>query len=387
MAPIIRDARSRAEVLTKQRAEYVTAASKAQLGTERDHLLEQVRQLDEELNQNPVPEEPRLLVDDVTPEHLATKMGQNGGRIGVLTAEGDFFDIAAGLYSKGGIANIGVYLKGHAGDEVRVDRGSRPSILIPKPALSVGCCAQPEVARGLLSNKRFRGRGLLGRFAYLMPQSRIGSREINPPEMDQQVKTAYLQNMARLLDMPSDQAPDGSIVASVLTLDRQASKVFAEFQTEVERDLADFGDLATFRDWGGKLAGLVARVAALLHLAEQIAVCWPVPTTIIADTMTRAVMLGRYFRGHAMAVFNLMGEDKTSELATLIVKVIKRHSLVEFTRRDIHQHVRRHVGKPEEIDPALIKLTEHAYIRPLPTEKNGPKHNPSQRYTVNPNGI
>ena len=58
----------------------------------------------------------RLIVDDVSPERLATLLRDHGGRIAVLSAEGDIFDVMAGRYSKGGVPNLGVFLKGHAGD-------------------------------------------------------------------------------------------------------------------------------------------------------------------------------------------------------------------------------------------------------------------------------
>jgi hypothetical protein len=68
-----------------------------------------------------VPAPPRLLVDDATPEALASLLAEQGGRIALLSPEGD-------RYAQGGGPNLGVYLKGHAGDTLRVDRkGRRPS--------------------------------------------------------------------------------------------------------------------------------------------------------------------------------------------------------------------------------------------------------------------
>ena len=97
---------------------------------------------------------------------LASLLAEQGGRIAVMAPEGDVFDLMAGRYSATGMPNFGVYLRGHAGDDLRVDRVSRPAEIVPAPALTVGLAVQPEIIRGLAMRPGFRGRGLLGRFLY-----------------------------------------------------------------------------------------------------------------------------------------------------------------------------------------------------------------------------
>ena len=61
------------------------------------------------------------------------------------------------------------------------DRGSRPPVFLKSPRLSIGLSPQPDVLRGLAAKPGFRGRGLLGRFLYLLPPSPLGFRpRINP---------------------------------------------------------------------------------------------------------------------------------------------------------------------------------------------------------------
>jgi replicative DNA helicase len=48
------------------------------------------------------------------------------GRIALLSPEGDVFDQMAGRYNQQVGPNLGVYLKGHAGDLLKVDRRGRP---------------------------------------------------------------------------------------------------------------------------------------------------------------------------------------------------------------------------------------------------------------------
>jgi hypothetical protein len=75
-----------------------------------------------------VPALPRLVADDVTPEAAASLLAEQGGRLAVLSAEGGIFATMAGRYS-GGVPSLEVFLKGHAGDLLRVDR-SRDSATV-----------------------------------------------------------------------------------------------------------------------------------------------------------------------------------------------------------------------------------------------------------------
>src|ERR1700730_11524107 len=107
---------------------------------------------------------PRSWTQDVTPEKLGTLMAENGGRVGGISDEGGIFDILAGPDSKTAAPNLDLFLQGHSGSPVRVDRGSRESVIIESPALTLVLTPQPDVLRSLSEHRAFRGRGLLARF-------------------------------------------------------------------------------------------------------------------------------------------------------------------------------------------------------------------------------
>ena len=67
---------------------------------------------------------PRLLASgDVTPEKLVGLLAEQGGRIALMSPEGEAFGLMAGLY--GNAPNFEVFLKAHSGDTIRVDRVGR----------------------------------------------------------------------------------------------------------------------------------------------------------------------------------------------------------------------------------------------------------------------
>ena len=383
LGPTIRAARSAHEIRTKQRQRLVDEAAKTPMGSDRDAVLHEVQTLDEEIASNPVPAEPRLLADDITPEHLATRMAQNNGRLGVLTAEGDLFDIMSGRYSSKGQANLGIFLRAHAGDEVRVDRGNRPSEFIKSPALSLGFCVQPEILRGLMQQKSFRGRGLLGRFLYQLPESLLGRRKTSPAEVNPMTEADYTSIMRKLLDLPVRQCDNGEFLPEVLSLAREADDQFRAFRDEIEVSLGEFGIYATIKDWAGKLPGAVARIAGLMHVVEHVE-RQPIPTVISGSTIQNAIRLGHYFASHATAVFRIMGRDESVALAEHIVHTIQRHDMRTFSKRDIHQQVRRRVDTPDELDGPLKLLVDHNYIRDVPQSSTGPGRKSSPSYETNP---
>ena len=96
----------------------------------------------------------------------------------IISDEGGIFDILAGRYNNG-VPNLDLFLQSHAGAAVRVDRGSRPSVMMDEPALTLILSPQPDVLQGLASKPGFRGRGLLARFLFMLPVSKIGYRSGN----------------------------------------------------------------------------------------------------------------------------------------------------------------------------------------------------------------
>jgi replicative DNA helicase len=331
-----------------------------------------------------VPPLPRWLVDDATPEALAGLLATYG-RIALLSPEGDVFDQMAGRYSQAG-PNLGVYLKGHAGDLLKVDRRGRPSEYVERPCLTIGLAVQPEVLRGLAARPGFGGRGLLARFLYSLPVSLVGHRQPGAPPVPPAVADRYaleLQALAASLTAPAGPDADDEGPA-LLTLDQAAGELLLGFERELEPRLAaGSGDLAHLAGWAAKLAGATCRLAALLHLAGYLRDGWARP--INANTFAGAARLAGYLIEHARAVFDLMGADPRVDDARWLLDWIARTNLTQFTRRDAHQAARGRFRKAGDLEPALALLEEHGWLRRVDADPAGPKGGrpPSPRFLVN----
>jgi hypothetical protein len=360
------------------------AASKAPIDQQEERQAEAIARAAEAANLI-VPPVPRWLVDDATPEALAGLLATHG-RIALLSPEGDVFDQMAGRYNQAAGPNLGVYLKGHAGDLLKVDRRGRPPEYIERPCLTIGLTLQPEVLHGLAGRPGFRGRGLLARFLYSLPESLVGRRQAGAPPVPPAVADRYTLELHALA--ASLVTPAGKDGPALLALDREAAELLFGFERDLEPRLAtDRGDLAHLAGWAAKLAGATCRLAALLHLAEHLRDGWAQP--ISADTFTAAIRLADYLIEHARAVFDLMGADQRLDDARWLLDWITRTNRFQFSRRDAHRAAPRgRFATATDLEPALRLLEEHGYLRrvdPEPSQDPRSRGRPaSPRFLVNP---
>jgi len=117
--------------IKKKNQEAVIKALRSKLAKAKPHdqMKIEVEILFKEANEIEVPKAEQKWTDDITPEQLGNLMAENDGRMAILSAEGGIFDMMAGRYSNG-IPNLDIYLKGHAGDALRIERRSLPPVLI-----------------------------------------------------------------------------------------------------------------------------------------------------------------------------------------------------------------------------------------------------------------
>jgi hypothetical protein len=332
-----------------------------------------------ELAEQPEPALPRLLADDVTSEKLGMMLAEQGGRIASMSPEGGVFDLMAGMYSKSGMPQFGVYLMAHAGDDLLTDRVSRKSVRVERPALTCAYAMQPQVIRGIAEQAAFRGRGLLARFHYAAPQSWIGRREVATEPVSEVTREAYRQTIRRLAENCRNiQDASGPFV---LRLAPAAQAVLLQWEQEIEDELADGGAMEIMRDWGAKLAGLTLRLAATMHCVAR----WP-EERIQADAIRAAVELGRYAIPHAEAVLNLMSAAESADGgdARYVLQWIERHQKREFTKSEAQQQGKRRFPKADDVDGALGELARRGYVRLKPTKPTGPGRPPSPAYETNP---
>jgi putative DNA primase/helicase len=323
---------------------------------------------------------PKIWTQDVTPEHLGTLMGSHDQKMSIISSEGGIFDILAGRYS-GNIPNLDIFLQGHAGDPVRVDRGSREPVFMDDPCLTMGLSPQPDVLKSLADKPGFRGRGLLARFLYLLPVSNLGYRGLNTDPVQEPVKTSWQNLLFSLLDIEPGTDDYGDPVPHILELSQAAFQEWAEFYQAVEEGLRDGGRFEHIRDWAGKLPGAAARIAGLLHCAENPFHPWEKSLSI--ETMGRALNLAAYFADHAVVVFGLMGADPAIDEAQKVWKWVDKNRFDSFTRKQCFDALRGTFPRVDLLKEPLKVLHERNYIS-MEKARIGSARRPSTVCKVNP---
>lgn len=331
----------------------------------------------EELARHVVDAEPRLFVDDLTVEKMGAMMRDQGGRLAIVSTEGGLFDQMAGRYNDKAKASLDPYLQMWSGDTVRVDRIGRDSVIIDKPALTIGITVQPSVLQALAERPELKSRGLTARFMYALPASNVGWRNMTvEAHLADDIAERYHDNLQRLWRSLADLTPPMRI-----EVDHDAKAMFMAWRQELETQRRPGGDLAPLTEWSTKVESSVVRVAGLLHIAAGKG-----QSAIDVADMSAALDVGRYWIDHAHAVHQMWSTDDTLEIARRIVAWIRRKSLTEFTIRECYNASRSLTPTADDVVDPLAILVARGYVRTADGSSLsvGRRGVPSQALVVNP---
>jgi hypothetical protein len=367
------------DILETQLQAAKTAAAKAKGLNRNGEEMKEVITLSEKLANHKIEKPPRFIADDATSESVASLLAENKGRMAIMSTEGGLFETLAGRYSSG-VPNIDVYLKGYSGDPLRVDRKSRPAECVSNPALTLCLTVQPGVICDLFAKPTFRGRGLLARFLYSLPKSKVGYRSTNPAFVPDNLRQEWHNKIMAILKLTEPPAGE----EHALRLSPEADAIFQKFRDEAEKRLRPEGDLSGIADWGNKFPGNVARLAGILHLLENAPKNEPWKIPISASTIKSAIKIGDYYAQHALAAYGLMGADSQMELGRRLWAIIVAEKLTQFSLRDIYQKKRKSFPISDLLTASAL-LEKMGYIHQnnaTPSGKSG--RPPSPLFDVNP---
>ncbi|HEU0175229.1 MAG TPA: DUF3987 domain-containing protein [Blastocatellia bacterium] len=342
-------------------------------------LTEKAKEIAGQLLEKTVPAVPKLIASgDITPESVASNLAEQGGRLLISSDEGELFQLLAGRYGNG--ANFEIFLKGHTGEEVRVDRRSRSEI-IERATLTVAMTVQPDVLRSIAENPTFRARGLTARMLFTMPPSLVGRRSLTPPPLNEEARNEYHKRVKKLAALAPVENEDGKLIPRTVSLSADAVGYLLAFAEEIEPQLSEGGALRSIGDWANKLAGATARLAAIVHYADKAFEAGSI-MEIPAKAVQRAILIARYLIPHAQAACAEMGVDPEIQDARKLLQWIetaKSSAESTFTRREAQRQNHNAFQKVTDLKPALTLLEAHGYIRPVDAGRRD-----SQKFEINP---
>ncbi len=352
--------------IERQRIEAELAAA------ENDGDWTAVETLQEELENAPEPVAPRLTADDVTAQKLTSLLAAHGGRMAIISAEPSIFPTMLGRWSSGkGESELDVFLKGHAGDDIKVDRLGRPSEVVQSPCLTMAIALQPAALESI-NRADTAGRGLLARFLWVTAPDTRGTVKLrNARPLAASHRAEFDRGLRAMLELEPNETR--------LRFDPSAGVVWEEFVDTFELRLGEGGDLRNLHGWGEKLRGMVARIAGLLHLADR-----GQKGSVDEETLRRAICIGSWAIDHAKVVFDNMGMVHNRRAARAIVDVLRDEGKDVLSRREIHQRLkdRKEFQRVTALDSGFALLVEAGWLTPLPQTKAPGR--PSAAFRVHP---
>jgi len=327
-------------------------AARAKNPSEQHQLIDEIVTLETNLVEIPVL--PSLFTNDATPEALAILAHEQGGRFAIFSDEGGIMETLSGLYSHGN-ANVDILLKGIDGGEVRIKRKDRG--LNINPYLTILLTVQPTIIQNMGYKRAYSGNGVLERFLYVIPKSKLGFRTHDKPSVSNDVREAYHHKIQSLLFCGQLLAANNN--SQILTLSEDAKKAWRDFQNKVEKDLRPEGRLALCQGWGGKISGFALRIAGLLHIAEYESI----EAVINEAVMSRALKITELLIDHSIAAYGLMSVDQTLQDAKEVMHWVKTNSSLTFTKSELLLAFRnKPMGKADRLGKALEVMIDRNLI-------------------------
>lgn len=323
----------------------------------------------------------QLIADDTTPEAAADVLAQQGERLAILSAEGSFLGNVGGRYSK--TANPELTLKAWSHEPHSVNRKSGPPLFLEHPNLTLGIAVQPGFLTGMgEAGDVFEARGLMARFLYAMPASKVGERSYDTEPIPAALREWYGAAVARMMHVVWDDTE-----LRVMDLDAKAQASFRAFWEALEPRHKTAGDLSSVEGWAKKLPGQILRIAAILALFEE-----PETLTVPGEVMDDAVALAPYLIAHARLVADLMSAERQSKLgpARAVLAWLRKTGPREPLRvADVEKGVRGQAWCTEtaDVEAAIGLLERQGWIRflPLPERPQGARGRPPKpRFEVHP---
>lgn len=321
----------------------------------------QALQLLDDLEAHPPVVTPRLIVEDITPESLAVKLGEQGGRLALTSTEGGLFQMMTGRYSDKG-ANLDVYLQAWSADTFRRDRVKGDSdVVIRSPTLTIGITVQPQVIAKLAETPELQGRGLVARFMFSIPPDGVGTRNLGRASTwNTGVASEYSRRLIGFAHQARRDWQDNDETVVDVHLSAEARALFLAWRQGHEARLGLDGDLRYMAEWVTKLQSTTARLSALLHLAGGLGPRAPIPV----EAMASAIEVGDYWEAHARLAHDLWGSDPVKVQAKTMLDWVRRQGVGRVSASEFQQGLRRTFKRIADVVDPIVLLVELGWLRP-----------------------
>lgn len=300
----------------------------------------------------------RIAIEDITPECMIQLMGRNKSLL-MISDEAGMLGNFAGRYT-GNIPNLDLLLKAWSGESFFCDRATKESVYIPNPYLSISLAGQPYLWDAMVSNAVFRNSGLLARFFYSFPISKVGSRRYDTESIEPSVIENYNALIQNLLENKFNST---DMVEKFLKFDEEAQQNYIDYYNGYIEKI-QLTEFANCKDWGGKYHGQILRLCCIIHCVKCALGGFPPETeSVSVDTLCKAIAIADYYKQQAIYAFNIGSVNNEILKAEKVLEVIRAKHITETFQSALLKKCRFSIfNDPDDFYKTLQLLEDYGYV-------------------------
>ena len=327
--------------------------------------------------ENPAPTRKRFVVNDTTVEKLGEILAENPN--GILIYRDELFGFLKTINREDRSNDRAFYLEAWNGlGRYSYDRIGRGTIDIESCIVSILGCLTPSKLVPMVSMAVDGGiddDGFLQRFQLMIYPDQTPWRYVDRfPNKDARDDAFEFLKWVSAQEFPKN---DEYCQIPVATFSPQAQKLFIEWLTELESEIASPDIHPAIESHLAKYRSLIPSIALLLHMGA-----WAEIGQVQIDELEKAIAWGKYLKSHALRIYGLAVNNK-GKVAKLLLDKIKAGKLDNpFTIRNIKRVHWQGLADDSAINMALNTLTENEYLRAVDVKK--PIGRPTVEYHINP---
>jgi hypothetical protein len=255
---------------------------------------------------------------------------------------------------KAGGSDLHNWLEAFHGRMWKIDRktGTRTTLVIPRPAVSVAGGVTPGVLRQVLSQE-YLDAGLAARLLFAMPPA--PAKKWRDLELEPEIEKAYEELLDQLLGLEGELADKGDRVPLAVGLSREAREVWIEFydrwgleQSAVEGELA-----AAY----SKLEAYAARLSLVCHVVSRELQGGPRLEEVGPESVQAGCALCWWFANETRRIYSMLSESPAERQARRLVEMIRARG-GRITVKELQNSNSRKWRTADEAESALEELAK-----------------------------
>jgi len=281
---------------------------------------------------------PSLIVEDVTPEELATKLAHSNETLASLSADaGTIVNNVLGRYSNIKRPNDNIYIKAYSGDFCKIDRRSSPPVYLQSPCMVTDWMLQPDKINSLLGEEILVVGGFMARF--LVCHSHAVAHEIDENNPTRPIPHAIRDAYRTMIDLLIHEYRLNEGEVHVIKPSAAATKAFIAHHNRIvkRRNNGELRDIAQFAARWNEQAW---RISVCLHAGQ-----WGDEAheqQLIDETAEAAIFLADWFSNEQLEILKSQRMSRqlqrAQKLQSYVLNAGGQQTLRELRDRHGFQH-------------------------------------------------